>query len=105
MRGAACRLAVTDLMGLASTGGHIDPDAEGGWSFTPETDLLVVTRDSTPVHNARCRFSLASLLLPRPVLQSVVIDGRDISPIRVKLLGIALGIAADPITMGPSSPS
>lgn len=97
MRTAVCRAAVVDIAGLTAGRGHIDPDSGSSWLSAPDVELLFVNGDAAAVHGARCGFSAASLLLPRPVLQSLAVDDLLISPIRLKLLGIALGVRADPV--------
>lgn len=95
-RDAVCRAAVANVMDVTPGHGHIDPDSSSSWLSAPEVDLLVVSEDSATVHGARCGFTTSSLLLRRPVLQSLAIDDLLISPIRLKLLGIALGVFAEP---------
>ena len=95
-REAVCRAAVANIMDLSSGRGRIDPDAGASWLSAPEVDLLVVNGESPAVHGVRCGFTSASLVLRRPVLQSLAIDDLVVSPIRLKLLGIALGIYAAP---------
>jgi hypothetical protein len=102
-RDAVCRAAVASVMDLNSGSGHIDPDSSSSWLSAPEVDLLVVTGDASAVHGARCGFSSASLVLPQPVLRSLAIDDLLISPIRLKLLGIALGVYVDPQVSSPKS--
>ena len=83
-------------MNLNSGNGHVDPDSAGNWVGYPNVDLLIVSADGAAVHDARCGFSFVSLFQREPVLDSVSIDDIDVSPIRIKLLGIALGVATDP---------
>ena len=91
-----CRAGITDIMELNSGGGHLDADSDGNWIGYPDVDLLIVSTDGAAVHDARCGFSVASLFLREPVLDSLSIDDIDVSPVRIKLLGIALGVATDP---------
>lgn len=103
MREAVCRAAVANVMDLSAGHGHIDPDSGSSWLSAPDVELLVVIGGSSTVHGARCGFTTASLVLPRPILQSLAIDDLLISPIRLKLLGIALGVSADPLASSPKS--
>lgn len=96
MRVAVCRAAVVNVMEMGSGRGHIDPDSASSWFSAPEVDLLFVSGGSSAVHSVRCGFTTASLLLRRPILQSLAIDDLLISPIRLKLLGIALGVYTEP---------
>ncbi len=95
-REAVCRAAVVNVMDLSPGHGHVDPDSSSSWLSAPDVNLLVVSGESSAVHGVRCGFTAASLILRRPVLQSLAIDDLLISPIRLKLLGIALGVFAEP---------
>ena len=102
-RQAICHEAAANVMTLFAGGGHIDPDSSSSWLVAPDVDVLVAYGEPSTVHNIRCGFTTASLVLRRPVLQSLAIDDLLISPIRLKLLGIALGISAEPLGRLPRS--
>jgi len=91
-----CRMGIADIMDLTTGTGHIDTDSQSVLSGYPNVDLLIVSSDGAAVHDAECGFSIGYLFLMNPVLESVTIDDIAISAVRVKLLGIALGIETDP---------
>jgi hypothetical protein len=102
-RQAVCHEAAANVMDLFAGDGHVDPDSGSSWLAAPDVDVLVTYGQPSGVHDIRCGFTAASLLLRRPVLQSLAVDELLISPIRLKLLGIALGIAAEPSGSLPRS--
>ncbi len=102
-RQSICREAAANVMELLGGHDHVDPDSSSWWFVAPDIEVLVASGEPSTVHNIRCGFTNASLVLRRPVLQSLAIDDLLISPIRLKLLGIALGIAAEPTGALPRS--
>jgi branched-chain amino acid transport system permease protein len=85
-----CRAAVLDVLGVAPDAVRIEDDGKGD----RRTVALVVAEAAAGiVHPARCDFA------PSGALVGVAVDGTRLSFIRLKMLGIALGVPVQPPAM------
>jgi branched-chain amino acid transport system permease protein len=95
-----CRRAVAAVLGVSPEDARWDraPD-DGDWI------VLSLGGEAGATHGGACRFVPQTALDRSPMLRALQIDGVGLAPIRLQLLGLAIGVPIEPPAAQEAPPS